>query len=196
VSEVETADIRVGAGVKLTGMDVGWARLHDLQKVILWDIGPEKPKAPQRPPLPKKQAEGDPEYDLAKIEFNDQLAQYDADLRRHGQLKTEYQKWEREIGGPIELEFWSVDARDALVRDAAAVKDGRQSRLRYFVSTSTRGYTDNPNRRGERYLPNRGLPEGMSPGRGQAELARRRAVDDAELADAMRADPVFGGAHA
>jgi len=182
--EVEVADIKVGVGVKLTGLDVGWAHLHDLQRVYLWDIGPEKPAPPIRPPLPKGK-EGDPEYDLAKVEFADALARYDAELKEHGRRKAEYASWERQCGGPVEMEFWSVNAREALDSDVRAVAEGRQTRRRWYLSSRTRG--------SER-LPNRGLPEGMKPGHGQADLERTRKERDADFADAMRRDPIFGEA--
>jgi hypothetical protein len=179
----DTAEIRVSAATRLTGMDIGFAQLHDLQRVILWDIGPEAPKPPKRPALPKG-GEGTPEYDLAKVEFSRELQKYDGELAMFARRRDEFAKWERELGGPIEYEFWSVDAADALARDVAAVREGRQVRRRWFISSRTRG---------SEKLPNRGLPEGMAPGRGQSEIERRRIEENAELAAAMNADPVFGG---
>jgi hypothetical protein len=156
----------------------------DIQQVILWDIGPSKPVAPKRPVVPKvmkESKEGDPEYDLAKIEMAELLEEYAEALKRWKQAKIEYAAWGDR--GPVELSFWSCDAADALARDAAAVAESRQSELRYYVSSRTRGHGNRPNR---------GLPEGRKPGKGQAELERRAREGDADLVAARAADPVFG----
>jgi hypothetical protein len=158
----------------------------DIQQVILWDIGPPKPVAPKRPAIPeilKKGKEGDAEYDLAKIEMAELLEDYATALKRWKQDKIDSADWHKRNDGPVELSFWSCDAADALARDATAVAEGRQSELRYYVSARTRGHGNRPNR---------GLPEGRKPGKGQAELERREREGDADLVAARRADPVFG----
>jgi hypothetical protein len=180
----ETADIRVSEGVKLTGMDAGWANAEDLQRVFVWDIGPEKPRPPQRPTLPKNAKEGDPEHELAKVEFQELLEDYQVDLKTFKQKKTEYADFQQRYGGPVEVVWWSVDARQNMEKDAAAVREGRQSRLRYYVSARTRGWKGK--------VANLGLPEGMKPGPGQAEVERRAREEGVLLSEALRADPVFG----
>lgn len=160
----------------------------DIQQVILWDTGPVKPVAPARPEVPKGK-EGDPEYDLAKIEFAEALEDYQEALKTWKKAKIEYADWQKQNGGPIEIVMWSCDAFDALARDAANApvtrnKVGEEVKhLRYFISARTRGHS---------HLPNRGLPQGRRPGLGQAELERRMLEGDAELMAARRADPVFG----
>jgi hypothetical protein len=160
----------------------------EIQQVILWDIGPSKPVAPKRPNVPKGK-EGDPEFDLAKVEFAEALEDYQEALKAWKKAKTEYADWHKQNGGPIELVFWSCDAADALARDAANAPavvgdDGEETKhLRYFISARTRGYGN---------LPNRGLPQGKRPGHGQSELERRMREGDADLMAARRADPVFG----
>jgi hypothetical protein len=160
----------------------------DIQQVILWDIGPTKPVAPKRPTVPKvfkESKEGDPDYDLAKIDFAEQLEDYQEALKAWKKAKADFADWHKQNGGPIEIPFWSCDAADALARDAAAApidEDGNKQ-LRYFISSRTRGYSA---------LPNRGLPAGRKPGHGQGELERRMREGDADLAAARRADPVFG----
>jgi hypothetical protein len=159
----------------------------ELQQVILWDIGPSKPVAPKRPDLPKGK-EGDPEYDLAKVEFQEALEDYTEALKTWKRQKTEYADWHKQNGGPVEITMWSCDAHDALGRDAAAapivIKNGEEKKqLRYFISARTRGHSN---------LPNRGLPNGMRPGHGQGELERRMIEGDADMVAARRADPVFG----
>ena len=135
------------------------------------------------PRVMKDSKEGDPEYDLAKIEMSDALDDYAEALKRWKQEKIDFAAWHRRNDGPIELSFWSCDAADALARDAAAVAEGRQAELRYYLSARTRGHGNRPNR---------GLPEGRKPGKGQAELERRAREGDADLVEARRADPVFG----
>jgi hypothetical protein len=157
----------------------------ELQQVWLWDIGPSKPVTPKRPEIPKGR-EGDPEYDLAKIEFAEALEDYQAELKAWKKLKADYAEWHKTNGGPVEIVFWSCDAADALARDGANapidVKTG-EKQLRYFISARTRGSS---------HLPNKGLPPGKKPGHGQAELERRMIEGDADLMAARRADPVFG----
>jgi len=140
--------------------------------VILWDIGPTKPVPPKRPDTPKGK-EGDPEHDLAVIEFKESLEDYGEALKAYKQAKIEYAKWQKDQGGAIELRMFSCDAADALQRDPA----------RYHISSSTRGY--------ER-LKNHGLPAGHKPGRGQEENIRRAQEGEAEFAAARARDPVFG----
>lgn len=160
----------------------------DIQQVILWDLGPMKPVAPKRPTVPKvfkESKEGDPEYDLAKIDFADQLEDYQDALRAWKKAKIDFAEWHKQNGGAVEIPFWSCDASDALARDAAnaPVDDEGNKQLRYFISARTRGHAN---------LPNRGLPSGKKPGHGQSELERRMREGDADMVAARRADPVFG----
>jgi hypothetical protein len=141
-------------------------------KVWLWDLGPKKPEPPMRPKAPKG-SEGEPEYDLAMLEFREAMEDYATALKAHKQAKVDYAEFEKRSGGPIELFMWSADANDALTRDPK----------RYVISSRTRGYEK---------LKNRGLPVGVTPGHGHAENMRREIEANADLAAAMRADPVFG----
>jgi hypothetical protein len=202
------SEVQLFPGVKMTtsGNTDLPPNSFDIQQVILWDIGPMKPVAPRRPEVPKKGKEGDPEYDLAKIEFSGALEEYDTALKRWKQEKIDYADWHKRNGGPVELSFWSCDAADALARDDANApismvkvlddkgqvvlddqgneKEEEVKHLRYFISARTRGYSR---------LPNRGLPvTAPPPGKGQAELERRALEGDADLVAARRADPVFG----
>ena len=142
------------------------------QMVVLWDLGPEKPVAPKRPAAPKGK-EGEPEYDLAKVEFQEQLDDYQAALKAYSKAKADYADWLKRVGGPIELTMWSCDAADSLARDAK----------RYCISASTRGHS---------HLPNHGLPEGRKPGNGHVEQQRRIAAGEADMEQLRRRDPVFG----
>lgn len=178
------AELQVNEGVKLTGLPEGWANAQALQQVILWDIGPEEPIEPKVMAVPKGN-DGEPAYELAKVRFGVAMKKYKAALEAYDRAVTEFEDWHRRNGGPIEITFWSCDANDALERDAKAVadKNSLQVKRRYYISARTRGYGK---------LPNRGLPEGMHPGHGQAELERRQREGDADMAAALRADPVFG----
>ena len=155
---------------------------HRAMMVVLWDTGPERPKPPARPDAPRGKA-GDPEYDLAAIEFHDKLEQYEIDLKAYGAAKRDHEIWWRKNGGAVEFQMWSCDARDALEHDANAVSEARQHKRRYYISSKTRGY---------QHLENRGLPPGIEPGHGQDQNLKRQANDDRALAIARREDPVFG----
>jgi hypothetical protein len=133
--------------------------------------------------VPKGGKEGNPEYELAKVEFAEALEDYQAALKAWKKAKDDHAEWHKRNDGPVEIQMWSCDAHDALMRDQTAVTEGRQAMRRYYVSSRTRGNTN---------LPNRGLPDGLKPGSGQAELERRMREGDADLLAARAADPVFG----
>lgn len=181
------AEVQIVPGIKFSGDDrpetldiIGMA---ELGRVYLWDIGPEKPVVPKRP-VPPQGKENDPQYQLDKVEFAEALEEYQAALKRAKQGRDEYAAWQRRYGGPIECLFHAPDAKEAQENDLRAVEEGRQTRPRWQnVSSRTRGYAK---------LPNRGLPDGMQPGHGQAEQERRAAEGESDLIAARRADPVFG----
>lgn len=137
-------------------------------RVRMWDIGPKEPVAPKRP-TPPKGAEGSPEYKLAMLDFDEAIKSYEAESAAYAVAKRDYDRWQAEYGGPIELDMASVDARDALTRDPA----------RYIVS--------NPKK------PNGGLPKGMKPGPAHMENMRRKEAELAEFEAVRRTDPVYGG---
>jgi len=181
------ADFQVSPGVKFRNVEPDSLAAGMLNRegsmVYLWDIGPPKPEPPRRPAVPKGGKEGEPEFDLAKLEFDIAMENYKTDLLSHAARKAEYATFERQWGGPHEEKMWSVDARDALERDARAVEEGRQAVKRWFMSARTRGYEK---------LPNGGLPSNMKPGPGHFDNLRREQEGDADMAAAKRSDPVFG----
>lgn len=155
---------------------------HAAMKVWLWDCGPEEPELPEPPDAPTGK-DGDPKYDLAKIQFKRKLKAYEDALLRFEQQTIEFTRWERQNGGPVETLHWSVDAKDAMKNDARAVSEGRQGKLRYHISARTRGYDK---------LKNGGLPHGVTPGHGQQAAVERAIAGEKEFLAAMKADPVFG----
>lgn len=180
------AELQVVPGIKFSGDDrpdtLDIIGMTELAKVWMWDIGPEKPGVPKKPAAPKGN-ENDPEYQLAKVEFKEALEEYEAALKKAKQDKQEHADWHRRNGGPIEHLFDAPSAKEAFEADRRAVDEGRQTRLRWYLSSRTRGHSR---------LPNRGLPEGMKPGHGQAEQERRAMEGESDLMVARRADPVFG----
>ena len=180
------AEYDVAPGVKFSNVDKGSLAEgminREISMVYLWDCGPSKPVAPKRPETPKGK-EGDPEYDLAKVEFKVALDQYQEDLASYGRRKEEFRDFDRRYGGPFEVKMWSVDARDALARDGEAVANGKQDRQRWYLSARTRGYES---------LPNHGLPGNMKPGHGHAENLRREREGEDDLAAVKKSDPIFG----
>jgi len=155
---------------------------HASMKVWLWDCGPEEPELPE-PPDPPHGKQGDPRFDLANIKFQRALKAYKDALEKYERDAADFKQWARSNGGPIELLFWSTDARDALQNDHRAVAEGHQARPRWHLSARTRGY--------ER-LENRGLPVGMNPGHGHQANIERQIAGEKEFLAAMKADPVFG----
>lgn len=140
--------------------------------VVLWDLGPSKPVQPKRPKAPTGK-EGDPAFELAKVEFAEELEEYQAEMKAHKQAKIDFAEFEKRYGGPYEIPMWSCDANDALERGQG----------RYCISSKTRGYEK---------TKNGGLPEGVKPGHGQAENERREREGIADFEAARRSDPVFG----
>lgn len=143
------------------------------QMVVLWDTGPQKPVQPKRPDAPQGKS-GDPTYELAKVEFEDTLAEYKAALERYRNEVKAHQAWQKTYGGPYEMfNVWSCDADDYLARDPK----------RFFISSSTRGHSGRPNR---------GLPDDMKPGQWHQENLRRIAQGESDMAAIKQSDPVFG----
>jgi hypothetical protein len=174
------SDINVEAVTGYTKLVGQLANVGQLSKVVLWDLGPEKPDYPKRPVAPKPDT---PEYDAALLEHKYQLATFEEQIVAYQRDKAMYDQWKKSIGGPMEFEFWSCDATSALENDARAVKEGRQKGKRWYLSASTRGHGN---------LKNLGLPEGMKPGPGQERRLQKIAAGEDAMLQARRNDPVFG----
>ncbi len=180
------AEVQIVPGIKFSGDDrpetLDLIGMTELARVWMWDIGPEKPGVPKRP-VPPQGKDNDPEYQLAKVEFAEALEEYQAALRKAKHDKQEHADWHRRNGGPIEHLFDAPSAKEALENDVRAVSEGRQTRQRWYVSSRTRGHAN---------LPNKGLPDGMKAGHGQAEQERRAAEGVSDLMTLRKSDPVFG----
>jgi|SRR5215472_5214246 len=151
-------------------------------KVYLWDIGPEEPEPPAEP-VPPALLPTDPKYHLEQLRHRRAVKRFEDELLIYERNEAEYQHWHRNIKGPVELIMWSCDARDALVNDAAAVQDQRQKKLRYYVSSRTRGFEK---------AKNLGLPAGVVPGPGHQENLLRQFAGEKEFIEALKKDPQFG----
>jgi hypothetical protein len=151
-------------------------------KVFIWDCGPEEPHLPDEPEPPTTPF-GDPRYQLENLRHKRAVKHYEDALLAFERAEREYQHWQTNVRGPIELMMWSTDARDALEHDARAVEQGRQKKPRYYVSSRTRGY--------ER-VKNLGLPKDMLPGPGHAENLERQLAGEKEFVEVLKSDPQFG----
>jgi hypothetical protein len=181
------AELQITPGIKFRGGDdentLGIIGMAEIQRVWLWDLGPEKPIEPKKLVAPKGR-DGDPQYELEKAEFQVVLEDYKEALIAFKKDKIEYAAWLKNVGGPIEVMFDSPSAREAQEADLRAVGEERQTRLRWaHVSSRTRGYAK---------LANRGLPDGVKPGHGQSEQERRIREGESDLVAARKTDPVFG----
>jgi hypothetical protein len=155
---------------------------HGKSKVFLWDCGPEEPEMPEAPDAPFGK-DGDPRFDLAKLQYRRALKHYEDELLIYEQRDLEFRGWQRNVRGPVELMMWSVDARDALEHDARAVAENRQKKLRYYVSSRTRGFEK---------AKNLGLPAGVVPGAGHQENLMRQFAGEKEFVEVLKKDPQFG----
>jgi hypothetical protein len=171
------AEVRLNEHVKLSSSDSPGAGLDwnspGTQKVVLWDVGPQKPVQPKKPEVPQGK-NGDPAFDLARIDFEDAAAEYKTALEQYRREVRDHKAWHDRYGGPYEMHgVWSCDADDHMARDPK----------RYFVSSSTRGHSGRPNR---------GLPDGMKPGPWHHENIRRIAQGESDMLAMKQADPIFG----
>lgn len=135
--------------------------------VKMWDVGPTKPQAPEKPAMPEGK-EGTPAYELAMIEIEGQLAKYRSDLQAYGKQLRDFEQWHKTYEGPYEIIDHSVNVREAMQNDPE----------RYFVSDDR--------------LPNHGLPKGRRPGKWHEHQKQVRAEESRARARELARDPVFG----
>lgn len=77
--------------------------------VDVWDLGPERPSAPDAPPEPKKTGRSVDDA-VAAQQYEDAMADYKAALRRYAVEKREYDEHRIKVGGAIRIEQWPTDA--------------------------------------------------------------------------------------
>jgi hypothetical protein len=166
----------------------------------MWDCGPEEPDLPSPPDAPSGK-DGDPKFDLAKIQYKRKLHAYEAALLDYERKVKEWMDFQKQYGGPYEIRMWSVDALDAITNDLRAVFDKRQEKPRYYVSERTSRMLKNRILGQMRSVLSRekvelevtsGLPKGMKPGHGHEANLRRQIAGEKEFEAALMADPQFG----
>jgi hypothetical protein len=151
-------------------------------KVFVWDCGPEEPILPDEPEPPALPF-GDARYQLEALRHKRAVRHYEDELLRFEAREKEFQHWQTNVRGPVELMMWSTDARDALEHDARAVEQGRQKKRRYYISSRTRGYEK---------TRNLGLPNNIEPGPGHQENLERQLAGEKEFVEVLKRDPQFG----
>ena len=151
-------------------------------KVYLWDIGPEEPMPPTEPEPPALPF-ADPKYHLENLRHKRAVKRFEDELIIYERNEAEFQHWHRNVRGPVELVMWSCDARDALEHDGRAVADKRQKKLRYYISSRTKGYEK---------TQNFGLPKDVEPGPGHQDNLLRQFAGEKEFVEALKKDPQFG----
>lgn len=87
-------------------------------RVKFWDLGPKRPEAPDAPTAPAKAKDMTAgEFAALEVEHEDAVEDYKRALRNYSAQRKEYDTWRERVGGPVQLENWSVDVREALERD-------------------------------------------------------------------------------
>jgi hypothetical protein len=137
------------------------------------------PTEPEPPGLPF----ADPKYHLENLRHKRAVKRFEDELIIYERNETEFQHWHRNVRGPVELVMWSCDARDALEHDGRAVADKRQKKLRYYISSRTKGYEK---------TQNFGLPKDVEPGPGHQDNLLRQFAGEKEFIEALKKDPQFG----
>jgi hypothetical protein len=83
-------------------------------KFEVWDLGPQvAPKAPPAPDGPDQKLKG-AELAAAELEYEDACEAYKDKLRAYTAARKAHREWQEEKGGPIKLEMWGCDLRNAL----------------------------------------------------------------------------------
>jgi len=76
----------------------------------VWDLGPDKPVAPVKPDQPKT------DDAIAKMEYEEAAELYVAAIKAFRAQKAAYDRWREINDGPVQIEMWTVDLRDAIAR--------------------------------------------------------------------------------
>jgi hypothetical protein len=81
--------------------------------VDMWDMGPEKPIAPNPPPEPKPTGHKADDA-VAQQQYDDAVEDYKKELKSYSAQKKEYDGWRQNAGGPVKREVWPIDANRAI----------------------------------------------------------------------------------
>lgn len=97
-------------------------RVKANNKVDLWDMGPTRPQAPEKPAEPDKAKLKGADLAAAEVEFEDAMERYKDGLRGWTAAKKAHRDWHEEKGGPRKIELWAVDATHAMSVDPERFK--------------------------------------------------------------------------
>jgi hypothetical protein len=102
---------------------------------MLWlsDFGPPAPVAPVAPVAPQGNI-ADPAYVLAMVEFWPVMEAHAKAVAAYTAATIEYVEWHSQHGSFHETLEYPMDAKSAIAADERAVKEGRQSGRRYYLS--------------------------------------------------------------
>lgn len=90
-------------------------RMKSSGKVELWDLGPQfAPKPPAAPEEPDKAKLRGAELAAAEVAYEDACDHYRDQLRAYNEARKAHRAWQEKNGGPVKVEFWGVDAREAM----------------------------------------------------------------------------------
>jgi hypothetical protein len=87
---------------------------RDIKKngmVDVWDLGPERPTAPNAPVEPKKTGRAADDA-LAMQQHEDAVTDYKKELAHYAGLKREFDEHRTKIGGAMLIEAWPTDANE------------------------------------------------------------------------------------
>jgi hypothetical protein len=102
-------------------------------KLYLSDFGPPAPVEPAAPAAPVGNID-DPAYILAMVEFWPTIEAHAKAMDAYTAATIEYLYFHSRYGSFRETLEYSMDALTALANDDRAVKEGRQSARRYYLS--------------------------------------------------------------
>jgi hypothetical protein len=102
---------------------------------MLWlsDFGPPKPIAPVAPAAPQGSLD-DPAFILAMVEFWPSMEAHHRNLMAYTAATQDYLDFHSRHGSFHETLEYPMDAKSAIAADERAVKEGRQSGRRYYLS--------------------------------------------------------------
>lgn len=84
-------------------------------KVDLWDMGPPRPVSPEPPKAPDENKLRGDALATAQIDYEDATERFKEKYREYQAARVTYLKWHDQMGGPVKVDLWGVDARHAMV---------------------------------------------------------------------------------